>query len=67
VNLLGGSIVIERLFAMPGIGALAINAVLRRDPEVIQGIVIMAVIVVIAAYLVLDLVYVWLNPKVRAL
>lgn len=66
-TLLGGSIVVERLFSMPGLGALAIDAVIRRDPDVIQGIVIVAVVIVMVVYLLLDLVYAWLNPKVRAL
>jgi len=66
-TLLGGSIVIERLFAMPGLGQLAINAVLRRDPDVIQGIVVLTVVVVVLVNVLLDLSYAWLNPKVRAL
>ncbi|TQM11327.1 ABC transporter permease [Pseudonocardia kunmingensis] len=63
--LLSGSVVIERLFAMPGLGALAIDAVLRRDPDVIQGIVVVSVVIVVVVNLVLDLSYAWLNPKVR--
>ncbi|SEG88625.1 peptide/nickel transport system permease protein [Thermomonospora echinospora] len=66
-TLLGGSIVIERLFAMPGLGALAINAVVRRDPDVIQGIVVLTVIVIVLVNVLLDLSYAWLNPKVRSL
>lgn len=64
-SLLGGSIVVERLFALRGIGAIAIDAVIRRDPDVIQGVVVVSVIVVVVVNLVLDVVYAWLNPKVR--
>ncbi|TDC55935.1 ABC transporter permease [Actinomadura sp. KC345] len=64
--LLGGSIVIERLFAMPGLGSLAINAVLRRDPDVIQGFVVFTVVIVVVVNMLLDLSYAWLNPKVRS-
>jgi peptide/nickel transport system permease protein len=65
-HLLGGAVVIERLFAMPGIGTLTIDAVLRYDPNVIQAVVIFSVVIVVLINLVLDLSYTWLNPKVRA-
>ncbi|GAB3429230.1 ABC transporter permease [Actinophytocola sediminis] len=65
-HLLGGAIVIERLFALPGLGSLTIDAVLRYDPNIIQAVVLFAVVVVVLVNLVVDLSYVWLNPKVRA-
>ncbi|MBV6756254.1 ABC transporter permease [Rhodococcus opacus] len=65
-HLLGGAIVIERLFAMPGIGTLTIDAVLRYDPNVIQAVVIFSVVIVVIVNLALDLSYLWLNPKVRS-
>jgi peptide/nickel transport system permease protein len=63
--LLSGSIVIERLFAMPGLGTLAINAVMGNDTNMIQGFVLVTVAVVVIVNVLLDLAYTWLNPKVR--
>jgi peptide/nickel transport system permease protein len=65
-HLLGGAIVVERLFAMPGLGTLVIDAVVRRDPGVIQAFVLFAVVVIIVVNIILDITYAWLNPKVRA-
>jgi peptide/nickel transport system permease protein len=64
-HLLGGAIVIERLFALPGLGSLTIDAVLRYDPYIIQAVVLFAVVVVVLVNLLVDLSYAWLNPKVR--
>ncbi len=63
--LLGGSVVVEQVFALPGLGSLAIRAVLDGDIPMIQGIVLFATLVVVAVNLVVDVVYGWLNPKVR--
>lgn len=63
--LLGGSFAVERVFALPGIGDLAINAVLRNDGEVVVGFVVLVTLFVVLVNLVLDLSYRWLNPKVR--
>jgi peptide/nickel transport system permease protein len=63
--LLGGSIVVEQLFGVRGIGALAIDAVTRRDPDVIQAVVVFSAIVVVLVNLALDLAYIAVNPKVR--
>ncbi|MEV0732922.1 ABC transporter permease [Polymorphospora sp. NPDC050346] len=64
-HLLGGAIVVERLFALPGLGSLTIDAVLRYDPNIIQAVVLFAVVVVVLVNLLVDVSYVWLNPKVR--
>lgn len=64
-NLLGGVIVIETVFGLPGIGRLAINAVFARDLPMIQGIAMLAVVVVLVINFLVDLVYGYLNPKVR--
>jgi peptide/nickel transport system permease protein len=64
-NLLGGVIVIETVFGLPGIGRLAISAVFARDYPVIQGIAMLAVLVVLIVNLLVDVAYTYLNPKVR--
>lgn len=63
--LLGGSVIVERVFGLPGLGDLAIRAVLQRDIPMIQGIVVVAALIVMLVNLVVDLSYGWLNPKVR--
>lgn len=65
VSLLGGAIITEQVFALPGVGQLAITAVQNRDIPVIQGVVIYMTVVVMLVNLALDLAYGWLNPKVR--
>jgi peptide/nickel transport system permease protein len=63
--LFGGTVIIERIFGLPGLGQLAISAVYSRDIPVIQGVVLMATCVVISANLIVDILYPLLNPKVR--
>lgn len=63
--LLGGSVIVEQLFALPGLGGLAIRAVLDRDLPVIQGVVIFTTVLVVTINLIVDMLYGWLNPKVR--
>lgn len=64
--LLGGAIVVEQVFGVPGLGQVAINAVTTRDIPVIQGVVLVAVLVAMLSNLLVDLAYGYLNPKVRA-
>jgi peptide/nickel transport system permease protein len=63
--LLGGSFVVERIFALPGLGSMAIEAVQRNDPAPLLGFVVVTVFVVVVVNLLLDLGYAWLNPRVR--
>lgn len=64
--LLGGSVVIEKVFTLPGLGSLAIEAVLTKDLPVLQGVVLINAVFVVVVNLLTDLAYVALNPKVRA-
>lgn len=63
--LLGGAVLVEQVFGVPGLGQVAINAVTTRDIPVIQGIVLVAVLVAMISNLLVDLMYGYLNPKVR--
>jgi peptide/nickel transport system permease protein len=63
--MLGGSIVIEQLFAVPGFGDLAFTAVQARDLTVIQGVVVVTALVVVVVNLVVDLLYAYANPRAR--
>ncbi len=63
--LLGGSVLIERVFAIPGVGRLALDATISRDYPVIEGIVLMAACAIVLANLITDLMYAYLDPRIR--
>lgn len=63
--LIGGTVIIERLFSYEGLGNMAIDAVINRDLPLIQGIVILFAVIFTAVNLVVDLLYVVLNPRLR--
>jgi peptide/nickel transport system permease protein len=65
VGLLGGSVIIESIFALPGMGQLAVNSTGLGDTPVIMGVVVFTVIIVVVVNLIVDLINGWLNPKVR--
>lgn len=65
--LLGGAVVIEKVFGIPGMGDLALNAVIASDMPIIQAIVLTTGVCVALAQLGVDIAYGYLNPKVRAL
>jgi peptide/nickel transport system permease protein len=63
--LLGGAIVIEQVFSLPGVGRLIIGAVLRRDYPVIQGGLLLLALIYVTVNIVVDLLYAWADPRVR--
>ncbi|MXW48552.1 MAG: ABC transporter permease [Gammaproteobacteria bacterium] len=63
--LLGGTVLIERIFSYPGIGNMSIGAVIDRDLPLIQGLIITFAILFIITNLVIDMSYRTLNPRVR--
>jgi len=65
IALFGGSVIIENLFAMPGLGQLSQAATLQHDFTALIGVVVIATVVVVLVNLVLDLVVAALDPKVR--
>lgn len=64
-RLLGGTVVIETIFMIPGMGKLLIDSVFHRDYTEVQAIVVVITVMVLLLNLVLDLVYAWLNPRIR--
>lgn len=66
VNMLGGVVILESIFALPGMGPLAVLATAQNDQPVVMGVVMYTVAVVIVVNLLVDLANGWLNPKVRA-
>ncbi len=63
--LLGGAIVIEEVFALPGMGRLALYAIYQRDYPVIQGIVLVIATLFVLVNLVTDLIYACVDPRIR--
>ena len=63
--ILGGAVVIETIFTWPGVGLFTIQAILNRDYPVVQASVFILATAVVLINLVVDLLYVWLDPRVR--
>jgi len=63
-NMLGGAVVVETVYAWPGLGRLAFEAVMGRDFNVLLGILLLSSILVIVANMVVDLVHAWLDPRI---
>ncbi|WP_441247646.1 ABC transporter permease [Kitasatospora sp. McL0602] len=64
-QLLGGAVLVEAIFAWPGLGQLAEQGVVRRDYPVVQDLLLLLVTVHVAVQLLTDLVYAWLDPRIR--
>ena len=63
--LIGGAVVTESVFAIPGLGRLTVDAILRRDYPVIQGVVLMFSFVYVFVNLAIDLIYTAVDPRIR--
>jgi peptide/nickel transport system permease protein len=64
-NLLGGAVISETIFTLPGVGRFLVDAILHRDYPVVQTIVVLFGVVVVALNLLTDLLYAWFDPRVR--
>ena len=65
ISCLGGAIVTETIFNIPGLGKLTLNAVMRRDYEVVQAVVLLVSLMNVLCTLILDLLYALIDPRVR--
>jgi len=63
--MMGGAIVVENVFGWNGVGRLAIQAILQRDYPLIQGFILMFAIVVVSISVLLDVLYAFLDPRIR--
>jgi peptide/nickel transport system permease protein len=63
--LIGGAVVTETVFAIPGLGRLTVDAILRRDYPVIQGVVLLFSITYVLVNLLVDLLYTVFDPRIR--
>jgi peptide/nickel transport system permease protein len=64
-GLLGGSVVIETVFSLPGMGRLVVQSIGRRDFPVIQGVVLITAVIQLFVMLIIDVLYVYVDPRVR--
>jgi peptide/nickel transport system permease protein len=64
-GLLGGAVVTESVFAIPGVGRLVVDAILRRDYPVIQGVVLITSFLYVLVNLAVDLLYTVFDPRIR--
>jgi len=64
-NLLAGSVVIERVFAWPGIGRYALDSIIVKDYNPVQGFVVFVALLTVAVFLLLDLAYFAIDPRIK--
>ena len=65
IGTLGGAVVIEKVFALPGLGLLGVNATIKGDMPIIMAVLITTAIIVILVNLAIDIINGWINPKAR--
>jgi oligopeptide transport system permease protein len=63
--LITGSVVIERIYSIPGLGSYFVQGALNRDYTLVMGVVVFYGIVIIVLNFIVDLLYAWLNPRIR--
>lgn len=64
-GMISGSVVVERIFSIPGLGGYFVQGALNRDYTLVMGVVIFYGVMIIVLNFLVDLIYAWLNPKVR--
>ena len=64
-RLLAGTVIIEVIFMVPGVGRFLIDSIFHRDFPAVQAVVVILAVIVLVLNLVLDLMYAWLNPRIR--
>jgi peptide/nickel transport system permease protein len=63
--LLGGAIITEKLFSLPGLGLLSIDAIAKQDLPIIMGVTLLGALFIVVANIIVDLVYAVMDPRVR--
>ena len=64
-GIVGGSVIIEQVFSIPGIGRMAVNGIFNQDYPIVQGMMLMVGAVVLLSNLLVDISYGWLDPRIR--
>ncbi|GAG81847.1 unnamed protein product, partial [marine sediment metagenome] len=63
--LIGGTVIIEQIFCLPGMGRLLIDSITRRDYAIVSGVVLILAVGIVLINLVVDITYGFLDPRVR--
>ena len=64
-NLLGGAVIVETVFAWPGVGKLVVDSIFERDFPIIQGFVLFMGLIYILTNLLVDITYTWIDPRIN--
>ena len=64
-NLIGGSVIVETLFNIPGIGRFAVTGLLTQDYAVVEGVILVISLVITSINLLVDISYGWIDPRIR--
>ena len=63
--LMGGPVLVEIIYSWPGLGKMAVTAIITRDLPLIQGVVLVLAFIFVIVNLIVDLLYTFMNPKIR--
>lgn len=63
--LIGGAVIIEQIFVLPGMGRLGLDAITNRDYPIIQGLTLIGSTLVLLCNLLVDISYAWLDPRIQ--
>ena len=64
-NIIGGSVIVETVFVIPGMGKLVVDGMLSQDYTVVQGVVLVVAVTVVISNLIVDVLYGWLDPRIQ--
>jgi peptide/nickel transport system permease protein len=64
-NIIGGSVLVETVFVVPGMGKLAVDGMLSQDYTVVQGVILVVAVTVVVSSLIVDILYGWLDPRIQ--
>lgn len=64
-NIIGGSVVVETVFGIPGMGKLVVDGMLSQDYTVVQGVILVVALTVVVSNLIVDILYGWLDPRIQ--
>ena len=64
-TIIGGSVIIETVFVIPGMGKLVVDGMLSQDYTVVQGVILVVAVTVVVSNLIVDILYGWLDPRIQ--
>ena len=64
-NIIGGSVLVETVFVIPGMGKLVVDGMLAQDYTVVQGVILVVAVTVVVSNLIVDIIYGWLDPRIQ--